>query len=229
MDRAEEEQALAFAVNRNGAQNLAETAEKAGAVLVHISTDYVFDGTKEGPYTEEDAPNPINVYGASKLAGEEAVRKACRRHLIVRTSWVFSAHGRNFVKTMLRLGKAREEIAVVADQVGKPTGASELARVIWAMLPRAEGRWGTYHVAQPPAVSWHGFAEAIFAEARRQGIALAVRHVRAIVTKDYPTPARRPANSVLDCTKLARVFGIQLTVWRQSLVKVLGYLAGTSN
>jgi len=221
VDRAEEDRDAAFAVNRDGAANLAAACARLDIPLVHVSTDYVFDGRKPSPYVEEDAPNPLGVYGRSKLAGEEAVREACPKHLIVRTSWVFSAHGHNFVKTMLRLGAEREELAVVADQRGRPTAAAEVARLILAVLPGAEGKWDTYHLAQPDATSWHGFAEAIFAEAGAQGMQLRVRSVRPIASEEYPTPARRPANSELDCTKFESTFGRRIRPWKESLAEVI--------
>ncbi|RMD99215.1 MAG: NAD(P)-dependent oxidoreductase, partial [Bacteroidetes bacterium] len=143
----------------------------------------------------------------------------------LRTSWVFSAHGHNFVKTMLRLGTEREELGIVADQIGRPTAAAELARLILAILPGAEGKWGTYHLAQPDAVSWHGFAEAIFAEARKQGMSLKVRQVRPITTDEYPTPAKRPKNSVLDCAKFETTFGLLIKPWRESLKDVIRELS----
>ncbi|RME60788.1 dTDP-4-dehydrorhamnose reductase [Candidatus Parcubacteria bacterium] len=224
VDRAEEDYEAAFAVNRDGAAHLARACARLGIPLVHVSTDYMFDGSKAGAYVEDDLPNPLGVYGASKLAGEEAVREACPQYLILRTSWVFSAHGHNFVKTMLRLGTEREELGVVTDQLGKPTAAAELARLILTVLPEAEGKWGTYHLAQPEATSWHGFAEAIFAEARKQGMDLRVQHVRPITTEEYPTPAERPKNSVLDCTKFETTFGRRIRPWKESMVEVIGKL-----
>ncbi|RMF14399.1 MAG: dTDP-4-dehydrorhamnose reductase [Candidatus Dadabacteria bacterium] len=221
VDRAESEPEAAFGVNRDGAANLATACARLAIPLVHVSTDYVFDGRKSLPYVEEDVPNPLGVYGRSKQAGEEAVREVCPRHLIFRTSWVFSAHGHNFVKTMLRLGAEREELAVVADQRGRPTAAAELARLILAILPEAEGKWGTYHLAQPEPISWHGFAEAIFAEARKQGMDLRVQHVHPITTEEYPTPAERPRNSVLDCRKIEETFGVRIQPWREALKDVI--------
>jgi len=224
VDRAEEEPEAAFAVNRDGPTNLARACEIASIPLVHISTDYVFNGRKTGSYVEDDSTDPLGVYGASKLAGEQQVKKLCSRLYILRTSWVFSAHGHNFVKTMLRLGAEREQLEVVADQEGKPTSACEIARAILAMLRSGLDAWGTYHFAQPEATSWHGFAGAIFDEARRQGLPLAIRELREIGTKDYPTPAVRPANSVLDCRRFERIFGVAARPWRESLAEVAGVL-----
>jgi dTDP-4-dehydrorhamnose reductase len=224
VDKAESDQDTAFAVNRDGPRNLALACEAASIPLVHISTDYVFDGSKTGAWNESDAPHPLGIYGASKLAGEEAVQSLCTRHLILRTSWVFSAHGHNFVKTMLRLASEREELGVVADQSGKPTSAAEIARICLATLEQGDGRWGLYHLAQPDATTWHDFAEVIFAEARRQGMALKLASLRAIATSDYPTPATRPANSVLDCGKLESTFDLRLRPWRESLAEVVAEL-----
>ncbi len=224
VDRAEENIGAAFAVNRDGPAHLAGACARLGVPLIHVSTDYVFDGSKQGAWVEDDPIAPLGVYGASKAAGEAMVREHCPQHLILRTSWVFSAHGNNFVKTMLRLGREREQLGVVADQFGKPTAASELARVILAILPDMGGHWGTYHLAQPEATHWHGFAEAIFDEARRQGMALRIRQLDAIATSDYPTLAQRPANSELLCKKLESTFGITIRPWRESLVEVVAEL-----
>jgi len=224
VDRAESEEKEAFAANRDGPAYLARACEAAAIPLVHYSTDYVFDGSKQGGYVESDTTSPLGVYGRSKLAGEEAVRQGCSRHLILRSSWVFSAHGQNFVKTMLRLGAEREELAVVADQHGKPTAAAEIARLTLALLAAGSEKWGTYHLAQPQATSWHGFAEEIFAEARRQGVALKVGDVRAITTAEYPTPARRPTNSELDCARVEAAFGITIRPWQHSLAEVIAEL-----
>lgn len=224
VDRAESDRATAFAVNRDGAANLASACADAGIPFVHYSTDYVFDGRKTSPYVETDPVAPRSIYGESKLAGEEAVREACPQHLILRTSWVFSSHGHNFVKTMLRLGGERESLSVVADQQGKPTSAAELARLTLAALSRRDGRWGTYHLAQPDATTWHAFAEAIFAEAAKQGIGLQVDKVKPIVTADYPTLAERPANSVLDCRHFEAVFGEKIRPWKASLAEAIAEL-----
>lgn len=223
VDRAETEQERAFAVNAEGPATLARWCQSNDAALVHVSTDYVFDGKKAGAYQVDDPTSPINVYGASKLAGEEAVRGALRRHIILRTSWVFSAHGQNFVKTMLRLARERDELRVVADQYGRPTPAAELARAIWAVSAElAAGRdtaWGTYHVAGAGSTNWHAFAQAIVDE---QAAVTARRpDVLAITTLDYPTPARRPQNSILDTTSFEATFGIELRPWRDGLRDVV--------
>lgn len=221
VDQAENDADTAFAVNRDGATNLAIVCDEQGIPLVHYSTDYIFDGNKSEAYTEDDTPSPLGVYGASKLEGERAVRQHCPHHLILRTSWVFSAHGHNFVKTMLRLGAEREQLGVVADQLGKPTSANELARVTLKILPHLNQQWGTYHLAQPEVTSWHGFAEAIFDTARELGVALKVQQVNKIGTADYPTPVQRPANSALYCAKIEQTFGVAIRPWQASLVDVV--------
>ena len=223
VDRAESESERAWAVNCAGAENVARAASTRGVPLVHISTDYVFDGKKSSPYREEDPVNPLGQYGASKEAGERAVREAAPRHVILRTQWVYGVAGANFVKTMLRLGRERDVVRVVADQWGGPTAAADLARAIVAIAERiavGSAAWGTYHYAGAGAVSWHGFAEAIFDLAapylgRRP-------RLERVATADYPTPARRPLNSVLDCEKIRRDFGITPRPWRQSLEAMLG-------
>jgi len=217
VDKAEADCAAAFAVNRDGPKNLAAACADLDIPLIHYSTDYVFDGSKSDAYVESDPVAPLGVYGESKLAGEQAVGEFCSKHLILRTSWVFSSHGNNFVKTMLRLGAERQELGVVADQLGKPSSAAEIARLTLEILPRAKGNWGIYHLAQPEVTSWHGFAEAIFDEARSQGVLLEIGKVRPIGTAEYPTPAKRPVNSELHCDKLGTVFGVSIKPWRKSL------------
>lgn len=224
VDRAESEPEMVFSVNRDGPRNLAAICDELGISLVHYSTDCVFDGDKVGAYVEDDPAAPLGVYGKSKWEGEQAIREVCKKHLILRTSWVFASHGHNFVRTMLKLGSEQEFLRVVADQRGCPCCAAEVARITLAILPDMSDKWGTYHLAQPEAISWHGFAEAIFAEARRRGISLRVREVEPIETKDYPTPARRPLNSVLDCQKLVQNFGVNIHPWRESLAEVIGVL-----
>lgn len=221
VDKAEDDADAAYAVNATAVGYLAQACADLGIPLVHISTDYVFDGSKQGAYTEEDAVSPVGVYGQTKLVGEAEVQKYCTKHYVLRTSWVFSAHGNNFVKTMLRLGKEREQLGIVADQYGKPTSASEIARVIYQVLKSDKQTWGIYHMAQPEVTSWHGFAQVVFDEAKQQGMQLAIHDVQAIATKDYPTPAKRPANSVLDCSKLEQAFGLNIKPWTASLSEVM--------
>ncbi|MBL4775409.1 MAG: dTDP-4-dehydrorhamnose reductase [Mariprofundus sp.] len=223
VDRAESERDQAFAVNCDGAKHLALAAELASIPLIHVSTDYVYAGSKSAAYVEADAVGPLAVYGASKLAGEEAVQRHCSRSIILRTSWVFSAHGNNFVKTMLRLAQERETLGIVADQHGCPTSAAELARAIYAVLDAHvnEKNWGVYHFCQPEATTWFAFASAIFKEARIQGVALKVSDVKAIATSDYPTPAKRPVNSVMNCVKFAQTFDFTIRPWSESLKEVI--------
>jgi dTDP-4-dehydrorhamnose reductase len=218
VDQAESDAATAHAVNAEGAGAVAAVCEKLRIPIIHISTDYVFDGRKQGPYVESDPTSPIGAYGRSKLEGEHRVAAACRRHLILRTSWLYSPFGLNFVKTMLRLAEARTEIAVVDDQVGNPTYAPHLAEAVLDIArrlhaePQSDCQWGVYHAAGSGSTTWRGFAEAIFRCSRDLGGRSA--RVRAITTAEYTTPARRPANSQLDCTKLERVFGIKLPSWK---------------
>jgi len=224
VDKAEADVDAAFAVNATAVGYLARACVALGIPLVHISTDYVFDGSKEGAYSETDAVSPLGVYGETKLAGEALVREICEKYYILRTSWVFSAHGNNFVKTMLRLGAERTELGIVSDQKGKPTSAKEIAVTIYNLLHSAKPSWGTYHVAQPDATTWFGFAEAIFAEARKQGMALKVATLHKLTTADYPTPAKRPANSVLNCSKLETEFERKIKPWAESLSEVISEL-----
>jgi dTDP-4-dehydrorhamnose reductase len=228
VDKAETEPDLAYAVNRDGAAHLAEACGRHNIPLVHISTDYVFDGAKKAPYVEDDPVAPLGAYGASKLAGERAVRDRCARHLILRTSWVYGLHGHNFVKTMLRLGREREMIRVVDDQFGTPTYSGDLADTIVEIATRVmEDRvagpgWGTFHCAGQGAVSWCGFARRIFAQSE---FALGRKvEVQAITSAEFPTPARRPANSVLDCSRLLDVHGLKLRPWSEALDEMIDNL-----
>jgi len=223
VDRAESDVEAAFAVNRNGPANLARACRQLDIPLIHISTDYVFDGMKTGSYVESDPVAPLGVYGASKLAGERAVEQYAPKRIILRTSWVFSAHGNNFVKTMLRLGVEREVLGVVADQHGCPSSAGELARAIYAMLDTDlnDDVWGIYHVCQPAPTTWFAFAKAVFSEAAKLGIALKVSSVNPIATSDYPTPAKRPVNSVMDCRKFETTFDFNILPWNDSLPEVV--------
>ncbi len=230
VDRAEDEPEAAFAVNRDGAANLARAAAAAGVPLLHLSTDYVFDGLKGAPYVETDAPNPLGIYGRSKAAGEAAVLAAHPRSLVLRTAWVCSATGANFMRTMLRLAAEREELRVVADQLGAPSFAEDLADAIAAMAPRlvaapaGDAAFGIFHLTGAPHASWHGFAEAILAEAAARG------HPRPrllpITTGQYPTKARRPPDGRLDCARIARLHGIRPARWRGSLARCLDILLG---
>jgi dTDP-4-dehydrorhamnose reductase len=217
VDKAETEPAVAHAVNALGAQHVATTCAANAIPIIHISTDYVFDGTKDGPYVEDDPTAPINVYGRTKLEGEQRIAKACERHLILRTAWVHSPWGVNFVKTMLRLATTRPNIGVVDDQKGSPTYAPHLAAIVLAIASRvarnpAGVRWGVYHAVGGGETTWFGFAREIFRHAAEQGLPAA--EVAAIATAAYPTPARRPANSRLNCDRLRRLLGAELPDWR---------------
>lgn len=227
VDLAESEPELAFAVNRDGPANLASVCAKSGIPLVHISTDYVFDGGKMGPYLETDPVEPLGIYGESKAAGETEVRTRLQEHVILRTAWLYGVHGRNFVKTMLQLGREREVVRVVADQYGCPTYAADIAEAILKItaqiLKGQHVAWGTYHFCGKGVTTWHGFAEAIFTVAK-QYTHLTVKKVEPITTAQYPTAARRPARSVLDCSLLERVFDIRSELWRQSLSRMINAL-----
>ena len=221
VDKAEQEPDLAKAINEAGPENLAKVAESLGAVLIHVSTDYVFDGMSETPYVETDAVNPQSSYGFSKLQGERAIITACHRHIILRTAWVFAEHGNNFVKTMLRLAQTRPELGVVADQIGGPTYAGDIADAIIQILSQLqasdEARYGVYHYSGMPYVSWHQFAEHIFAAAAKQQLIEKAPIVNAITTAQYPTPAKRPAFSKLDCSKIQQNFGVLPSNWQAAL------------
>ena len=223
VDKAESEAMRAFAVNRDGASVVAEAAAKADIPLIHLSTDYVFDGSSRVPYREDDTVNPQGSYATSKEAGERAVRGAHDRHLILRTAWVYGPFGTNFVKTMLRLGAEREELRVVDDQTGCPTSTEDLAGAILTLTESIEGpgfsSWGTYHYVGADPITWYGFATMIFAEAARLG--RKVPQVRPIATAEFPTAAPRPAYSVLDTAKLERTFGIRPRPLRASLIATL--------
>ena len=227
VDKAESEPELAYAINVAGPANLADAAAEVNALLIHISTDYVFDGTAHVPYFEGDETNPQGVYGQTKLDGEREVQRRCDRHIILRTAWVFSEYGNNFVKTMLRLGNERNELGVVADQVGCPTYAGDIATACLAIAQRVvEGNecYGIYHYAGDLAVSWHAFACAIFEEANNSGLLSEKPKVNAITTTDYPTPAARPAYSVMTGEKLVNDFGVPACDWENALRKVLAKL-----
>lgn len=211
VDKAESEQEAAMLANYVGAKNLAIVCQQQAVPFVQLSTDYVFDGTKQHAYQEEDKTNPINVYGKSKCLGEEAIREHCTHHFILRVSAVFSEYGNNFLKTMLRLGQEKKELRIVADQTTCPTDANDIARVIYLLSNRIfqqKASAGTYHYCGKEAVTWHQFATAII-ETAKQYQPLAVEKIAAIAATDYPTPAKRPAYSVLDCKKIETQFGIE--------------------
>jgi len=224
VDRAEEERDAAWRANAEAPGIIARWCAAAGVPLVHYSTDYVFDGQGTRPYREDDATAPLGVYGVSKLAGEDAIREAGGRHLIFRTAWVYASHSANFLRTMLRVGAERDVLRVVADQVGTPTPAALIADVTAQALQHAGGLSGTWHLTATGETSWHGFAEAIFAEAVSAGKLARAPKVEAITTADYPTPARRPAYSHLDVRKLESDFGIALPSWQDGLRKVIAAL-----
>ena len=225
VDKAEAEPAVADAINGLAPGILAEEASKLGALLIHYSSDYVFDGSKATAYTENDAAAPLSAYGRSKLAGEQAIAASGARHLIFRTSWVYGLHGANFMKTMLRLGRRScetgSELRVVGDQVGAPTWTRHLADATALILTRRDLPSGLYHLAAAGETSWHGYAEAIFAEAQHIGLLEKLPAVHRITSADYPLPAARPANSRLDCARLTRDFGLALPDWRTGLADCL--------
>ncbi|MDJ0390155.1 dTDP-4-dehydrorhamnose reductase [Roseomonas sp. E05] len=230
VDRAEDQPELAHAINATGAGLLAAAAAARGIPFVHVSTDYVFDGCKGSPYVEADAPSPPGVYGASKLAGERAVMAAHPRSVVLRTAWVCSPHGNNFLKTMLRLGAERESLSVVADQHGAPSFAADLADAIARMLPRLQAEqagseaFGVFHLTGQPWTTWHGFAAEIFRQAGARG--RPVPQLKAIATSEYPTRAQRPADGRLDCSRIGAVHGITPADWRESLARCLDSLIG---
>lgn len=221
VDKAESELELANAINGIAPQIMAEEARKLGATFLHISTDYVFDGHKNTPYLETDPTNPLSAYGSSKLMGEEAIQKVGGNSIILRTAWVYGTFGKgNFVKTMLKVGKDREELKVVVDQVGCPTWSKDIADAITKLL-NVETASGVYHFTNSGAVSWYDFAQAIFEEARQIGFPLSVKQVIPITTEQYPTPAKRPAYSVLSGQKITPLLGTYPLYWRDSLKQML--------
>ncbi len=227
VDRAESESEAAFRANAEAPAHLADACKACDALFVHYSTDYVFDGTGTRPYREDDPTAPVGVYGASKLAGEEAVRSSGARHLILRTAWVYAAHGSNFLLTMLRLARERDRLKVVADQQGSPTSAGLIADTTARILERGVAQSGIRHLTASGQTSWHGFAEAIFAAAIARGVLERAPVVDPIGTSDYPTPARRPAYSVLDNRRLQTEYAIELPDWRDGLGRVIAELAPT--
>jgi dTDP-4-dehydrorhamnose reductase len=232
VDKAESEPELAFAINATAVQILAEEAARLNAALIHFSTDYVYDGTKSDFYDETDAVNPVSVYGKSKLAGEEAIRAVGVPHLILRTSWVYGAYGKNFLKTILRLSAERDNLRIVADQFGAPTSSESIAKgvvqLVEAWQPQQENQTGIYHFTNTGETSWHGFSCEIINEYNRlkdsrgwPQLKATSDNITAITTADYPTTAVRPTNSKLNNTKLKAVFGLALPSWQQGLTQVM--------
>ncbi len=232
VDKAESETELANTINGTAPTIIAEEVQRLGSALIQVSTDYVFDGRENTPYTEEDPPNPINAYGQSKLLGEEGVQKTCERHLILRTAWVYGTKGKgNFVKTMLKLGAEREELRVVVDQVGTPSWTRDIAGAIAQLgqqitLEQAEKPTltGVYHFTNSGVASWYDFAVAIFEEAQQLGFPLKVQRIVPITTSEYPTPAQRPAYSVLSTKKISTILETHTPHWRESLRRMLKQL-----
>lgn len=221
VDKAEQEPEIAKSVNETGSENLAKVAAKLDAVLIHVSTDYVFDGCSDKPYLESDATNPQSMYGLTKLRGEQVIAKHCTKHIILRTSWVFAEHGNNFVKTMFRLAQSRLELSVVVDQIGGPTYAGDIAEAIISIIKQLsvenEKRFGIYHYSGEPHVSWHQFACRIFKQAEQQQLIAHAPKVNAITTAQYPTPAKRPAFSMLNCSKIHQNFDVMPSNWQAAL------------
>lgn len=225
VDRAEQEHDLAFMVNAQAPAAIAQWCAAQGVPLVHYSTDYVFDGQASRPYRPSDPTRPLGVYGASKLAGEEAIRAAGGQHLIFRTAWVYAAQGQNFLRTMLRLAGERDTLRVVADQVGTPTSAELIADITAKILASETKMTGIWHLTASGQTSWHGFAEALLARAHDAGLIGRLPQVMPIATADYPTAARRPAYSCLDCSSLMGDFQVELPEWQQGMDAVIRHLA----
>jgi dTDP-4-dehydrorhamnose reductase len=226
VDLAESEPLVAYQVNETAVRNIARACKKVSAALIHISTDYVFDGENKDAYVESDATHPRGIYGKSKLKSEEAIREVLEQHIILRVSWVFSAYRNNFVKTMLRLGKELESLGIVSDQQGSPTSTKHISQVILKIIAylkthsHSDKPYGTYHYCDKPFTNWFAFAEKIFQEAEKYQ-PLMVKQVNAITTDDYPTPAKRPMNSRLNCQLIEKTFGIKQYAWEESLKQVV--------
>ncbi|CAG1066631.1 dTDP-4-dehydrorhamnose reductase [uncultured bacterium] len=230
VDLAEKEKERAYAVNAEGAENLAAAAAACGCPIVHVSTDFVFDGRSPAPYSEEAGTNPLSVYGASKLSGEKAVAAANEAHVVVRTSWLYGTNGHNFVKTILRLASERESLRVVYDQAGTPTWSADLAAMLAGICKAIESGqkpWGLYHYSNEGVASWYDFAVAICEEAASLGMELKCGQIEPILTSEYPVPAARPAYSVLNKAKIKKTFGASIPHWRRSLSTMLKELKGS--
>ncbi|GEM81332.1 NAD(P)-dependent oxidoreductase [Vibrio superstes NBRC 103154] len=226
VDKAEDEPSKCFSINRDGARNLALGSQKFNAVILHISTDYVYSGRKNEPYIEFDTPEPLSVYGKSKLEGELAIAESHSKHIIVRTSWVFSEYGSNFVKTMLRLGSTHQELSIVDDQFGGPTYAGDLAGALLSIIDSLENGslgYGLYHFTGTPAVTWRGFADTVFKQAIKNDITGRIE-IKGIATSQYPTKAKRPSNSCLCCDKIYQTFSIKPSDWKSALNDISKYM-----
>ncbi|MTJ07976.1 MULTISPECIES: dTDP-4-dehydrorhamnose reductase [unclassified Anabaena] len=230
VDQAESEPEIAHVVNAIAPEIIAEESQKLGSFLIHISTDYVFNGNNHFPYQETDITNPLSVYGQTKLAGEIAIQKTCPQHIILRTAWVYGTYGKsNFVKTMLRVGKERPEVRVVADQIGSPTWSQDIALTITQIIPKLTSEIaGIYHYTNSGVASWYDLAIAIFEEAEKLGFPLTIENIIPITTPEYPTPTKRPAYSVLACEKISKILGTYPPHWRQRLRLMLKELQETS-
>lgn len=225
VDQAESDSARAHAVNHRGAANLAQAANSIRCPLLHISTDYVFSGQHTQPYSEQDTPAPNSVYGESKWLGEQAIHELCPEYIILRTSWVFGLHGNNFVKTMLRLGQERDALSIVSDQIGGPTSACSIAQTLWQIAQHYQNNgscaWGTYHFSGAPSCSWYTFAQEIFTQAAALQLIAKAPLLNPINSSAYPTPAQRPAYSVLDNTKISQQLDIVQSNWKTELSLLL--------
>ncbi len=226
VDKAEQESELAYAVNALGSENLAKASKQQTIPLLYISTDYVFDGEKDTPYTEMDQPNPTGVYGASKLQGDQAIEAIWSRHIILRVSWVFGEQGNNFVKTMLRLAEQRDELGIVNDQFGAPTSARAISQSLLSILEadnfnQPDFLWGTYHLQSEPGVTWFEFAREIFKQAEKLGLINKTMKLNPISSSEFPTPVKRPANSKLDGIKLKQNFALKPVQWQDDLQQML--------
>ena len=226
VDKAETEQELAYAVNSQGSENLAAACQEQDIPLLHISTDYVYDGEKQTAYLESDIPNPTGVYGASKLEGDQKIAAIWHKHIILRVSWVFGEHGNNFVKTMLKLSEQRDELSIVDDQFGAPTSAQAISTCLLDILETAgfnqpQCPWGIYNLQSDPGVTWYGFAQEIFQQAQQQGIISKTMKLNPIPSSEFPTPVKRPANSKLNGKKLQQYFGLSPAAWKIDLLTML--------
>ena len=226
VDKAETEQALAYAVNASGSENLAQACKIQAIPLLHISTDYIYDGEKTTPYRETDKPNPTGVYGASKLAGDQKIAQIWPKHIILQVSWVFGEAGNNFVKTMLRLAEQRDELSIVNDQFGAPTSAKAISSCLLDIIDTpqfnsAQCPWGTYNFQSDPGVSWYDFSQEIFLQAKKQGIIDKTMKLNPIPSSEFPTPGKRPANSKLNGEKLQKNFNISPANWKADLSVML--------